>query len=162
MMKDGPPTARGSVWKVETDIHPNQDLESWIHGGKGGIEGWAVKEVLMFQQKLSCIREEEGGSLGRRNSAVPAQQRKNKAKYPVLIFWKTLFQLHPVFLLRRLWLASLFPCALFSQDLICSFPGSQRLGIWDRSKNKLSECNCHPRLVLGFGTELEYPGYLVI
>lgn len=47
-------------------------------------------------------------------------------------------------------------------DLICSFPRSQRLGIWDRSKNKLSECSCHPSLVLGFGTELEYSGYLVI
>lgn len=121
-----------------------------------GVEEWAVKEVLMFQHKLNCIREEEGGSLGRRHSAFPVQRRKNKAKHPVLIFWKTLFKLHPTFLLRRLWLASLFPCALFTQDLICSFPRSQRLEIWNRSKNKLSESSCHPRLVLGFGTELEY------
>lgn len=129
---------------------------------KKGYWGMGSEGSAYVSQKLSCIREEEGGSLGRRNSAVPVQQRKNKAKYPVLIFWKTLFQLHPAFLLRRLWLASLFPCALFSQDLICSFPRSQRLGIWDRSKNKLSECNCHPSLVLGFGTELEYSQYLAI
>lgn len=38
-----------------------------------GVEGWAVKEMLMFQHKLDCIRKEEGGSLGRRNSAFPVQ-----------------------------------------------------------------------------------------
>lgn len=96
-------------------------LEEEGHWGMGSE--WR----LMSQQKLSCIREEEEGSWDRRNSVVTEQQSKNEAKYPVLFFRKTLFELHPTFLLILLWVASLFPCILFSQDLICRFPRSQRL-----------------------------------
>lgn len=106
----------GSVWKMEADIQPKHNHGPWMRT-KVGCYGMGNKRNFMSQQRLSCIREGEGVRHGRRNSVVTIQQSKNEVKYPVLVFRKILFELHPIFLVR-VWLASVVPCTLFSQNLI--------------------------------------------
>lgn len=130
------------------------------------IEGWAVREALMSQQKVSCTRVEEGGSHGKRkcchcigksersqiSTSVLQEDTLNYSQPP---FWED----HGVFV-------SL--CLLFT---VCYLQFAQiPAACWyywgfefrDRLRNRLSKCICHLSLIIVFGTSLDYSRYLAI
>lgn len=131
-------------------------------GERKGVEGWAKREALRSQQKLSCTREEEGRSCSRRNSVVAKQESENEDKY-LVIFRKTLWTtpslasekmtapscrwrlprfLVPSFHRTYLQLSQILEACSYYQGSECK----------DRHRNRPAKCICHLSQIVVFGT----------
>lgn len=164
------------LWGVEVNCqHAGQHLGSaachvapttgpgWA--SRAGQWGMAGDKVLLSQQKLSCTRDEERGSRGRRNRVGTVQGSEKEARDPVLISRKRLFELHWTSLLR--WLRLLCNCLWLglSSQCLCR---SQKLADSITALNSKTgaetdaDSHCHLRLIGALGTKMGSSWDLVI
>lgn len=162
---EGPSATAGSIRKVEADVHHNRHDWPWIQRRRKPL---GVREALRSQQKVSCTGEEEGGSHAKKKkkSLVAVLESQKEARYPLLIFRKTLNYTQPPFWEDYGILVSLGLLFTVRYLQLAQIPEAcryyQGFEFKDRLRNRLSKCVCHLSLIIVSGRLLDYSRYLAI